>query len=64
MPKLKTRKSFASRFKVSKNGKVMKKKAGQGHFNARDTGKQSRAKRGNVEIAQAEQRTIKANIQA
>ena len=32
MPKLKTRKSVAKRFKVTKKGKVKKKKAFRGHL--------------------------------
>ena len=42
MPKLKTRKSIAKRIKITKKGKVLKKKAGQDHFNARESGKVKR----------------------
>lgn len=45
MPKLKTHKSIAKRFRVSKGGKLVKKKAGQGHFNARESGNTTRMKR-------------------
>ena len=45
MAKLKTHKAIAKRFKVTKNGKVKKRVAGQGHFNARETGKTRRSKR-------------------
>ena len=45
MPKLKTIKAIAKRFKVTKKGKVIKRVAGQGHFNARETGKENRNKR-------------------
>jgi large subunit ribosomal protein L35 len=45
MPKIKTHKSIAKRFKISKTGRLMKKKAGQGHFNAREKGSVTRAKR-------------------
>jgi len=45
MSKLKTIKAIAKRFKVTKNGKVIKRVAGQGHFNARETGKENRNKR-------------------
>ena len=45
MAKQKTHKGIAKRFKVTKNGKVLKRTAGQGHFNARETGKTRRSKR-------------------
>jgi len=45
MAKLKTHKAIAKRFKVTKTGKVKKRVAGQGHFNARETGKTRRSKR-------------------
>lgn len=45
MPKLKTHKALAKRVKVTKNGKVLKRHAGQGHFNSRDSGKITRKKR-------------------
>ncbi|MCX6743857.1 MAG: 50S ribosomal protein L35 [Candidatus Parcubacteria bacterium] len=45
MPKIKTHQSIAKRFKISKTGKLMKKKAGQDHFNARERGSVTRAKR-------------------
>jgi len=45
MSKLKTTKAIAKRFKVTKNGKIVKRVAGQGHFNARETGKENRNKR-------------------
>jgi len=45
MPKIKTHQSIAKRFRVTKKGKLMKKKAGQDHFNARESGNITRAKR-------------------
>ncbi len=45
MAKLKTHKAISKRFKITKNGKVLKRTAGQGHFNARETGKTRRGKR-------------------
>jgi len=45
MPKIKTHQSIAKRYKVTKKGKLMKKKAGQDHFNARESGNVTRAKR-------------------
>lgn len=47
MPKMKTRKAVAKRFKVSAKKKVSKRAAGQNHFNARATSDQTRSKRKN-----------------
>ena len=48
--KLKTRKFIAKRVRIKKSGKIIKKKAGQDHFNSREKGKISRNKRRNNEI--------------
>jgi ribosomal protein L35 len=45
MAKLKTHKASSKRYKKTKTGKFMKKVAGQDHFNAREPGKVTRAKR-------------------
>lgn len=46
MGKLKTIQAVAKRFRITKvNKKVMKKKAGQDHYNARERGKVTRQKR-------------------
>lgn len=37
---MKTNKSFTKRIKVTKNGKLVARKQGQNHFNARQTGRQ------------------------
>lgn len=51
MPKLKTHQSIAKRFTITKTGKVTKKKAGQGHFNARESGNTTRAKRRHTTVS-------------
>lgn len=46
---MKTNKSFTKRIKVTKNGKLVARKPGQNHFNARQTGRQRlRRKRTNT----------------
>ena len=50
MPKLKTQKAVVKRFKVTKTGKVIKKKCGQDHFNAHESGNVTRNKRKNVQV--------------
>ena len=42
---MKTNKSFSKRLKVSKNGKIMGRKAGQNHFNAKESGSQKQNKK-------------------
>jgi ribosomal protein L35 len=41
---MKTNKSYAKRLKVSKNGKVIARKPGQNHFNAKESGRSQIAK--------------------
>jgi ribosomal protein L35 len=42
---MKTNKSFTKRLKVTRNGKVLSRKAGQNHFNAKEGGR-SQMKKG------------------
>lgn len=62
MTKLKTRKSIVKRFKVTKNKKVLKRKAGQGHFNARESGNITRMKRRDVELTGEVAKTIRSEL--
>ncbi len=64
MPKIKTHKATAKRFKVTKNDKVQKRKAGQGHFNARESGNTKRSKRRDVSVAKSDTKNIKTFINA
>ena len=43
--KFKTRKTVAKRIKITKKGKVIARKTGQDHFNARESGNVTRKKR-------------------
>lgn len=43
--KPKTHKAVSKRFTVTRTGKVLKRRAGQDHFNSRDPGKITRKKR-------------------
>jgi ribosomal protein L35 len=54
-----TKKSVASRIRVTKNGKLMRRSMGQGHFKAKKTGKQTRQKRLTTRIAGVDVRTFK-----
>ena len=39
MPKIKTHKATVKRFKITRNDKIIKRKCGQDHFNAKESGK-------------------------
>ncbi|MBU6447529.1 50S ribosomal protein L35 [Patescibacteria group bacterium] len=45
MPKMKTHKGASKRFRKTGSGKVVYRKAGQDHFNARESGKTTKNKR-------------------
>ena len=62
MKKNKTIKSISKRFKITKKGKVIKLKDGKNHFNAKDTGKQTRQKRNNVKLSERSGKNIKKLI--
>ncbi|MBP6942511.1 MAG: 50S ribosomal protein L35 [Candidatus Buchananbacteria bacterium] len=65
MPKMKTRKSMAKRFRVTKSKKVIKRTPGQGHFNARETGNTKRNKRRDSEMGnKADRATIRRFVPA
>ncbi|MFH1745168.1 MAG: 50S ribosomal protein L35 [bacterium] len=59
MPKFKTHKATAKRFVITKSKKVKQRKAGQDHFNARESGKTKRNKRRDIEMDQSLNKTIK-----
>ena len=42
----KTKKAFLKRIKITGTGKLMKRPPGQNHFNAKDSGKETRRKKG------------------
>ena len=44
----KTNKSLSKRIKITGRNKILKRPPGQNHFNAKDSGQQSRIKRGDI----------------
>ncbi len=48
---MKTRKALIKRFKITKNGKVMRRPTGQDHYRSKKTGKQIRQRRGMVALS-------------
>lgn len=60
--KLKTHKALSSRVKITGSGKIMKRYAGQDHFNSRDSGKITRKKRRDKEMSQTHRKAVKTLI--
>ncbi len=48
---MKTNKSYSKRIRVTRNGKLMARKPGQDHFNAKQSGNERRGKRLGVSIS-------------
>jgi len=59
MKKNKTIKSIAKRFKATKSGKVLKRKCGQDHFNAKESGNITRQKRNDINLSLVAAKNIK-----
>jgi len=62
MPKIKTHKATAKRFTITSTKKVKRRKAGQDHFNARESGTVTRRKRRDVNVHKSNIKTIKKLI--
>jgi len=56
---MKTRKMMAKRVKITKNGKILKRKGGQDHFNTRESGKVTRNKRRDLTLGGTFAKTLK-----
>ncbi|MCK5415853.1 50S ribosomal protein L35 [Candidatus Parcubacteria bacterium] len=61
MPKIKTHKATSKRFKLTGGvkKKMTQRKAGQGHFNSRESGNTKRNKRSDIETHDSLVKTIK-----
>jgi len=62
MNKLKTRKSIAKRFKITKNGKVLRRPTGQDHYSSKKSGKAKRKLRKWILLSASAARKIKKNL--
>jgi large subunit ribosomal protein L35 len=56
---MKTHKALLKRFKITKSGKVLKRTAGQDHFNSRESGNTTRNKRRDRQMSESFTKTIK-----
>ncbi len=59
MPKIKTHKATAKRFKVTGSGKIKQRKGGQDHFNSKESGKTTRKKRQDKDLYKGLVKTVK-----
>lgn len=62
MPKMKTHKATQKRFYLTGRGKIMRRQAGQDHFNARESGVTTKRKRKDVLAPKMFQKTIRKLI--
>ena len=60
--KLKTTKAISKRFKMSKNGKIIKRACGQNHFNSRENGKVGRNKKSDVIVSEVFKRLMRSSL--
>ncbi len=56
---LKTHKAIAKRVRLTKTGKLLKRKGGQDHFNSRESGKVTRNKRSDLAVYSTFARSMK-----
>lgn len=59
MPKIKTHQATVKRFKKTGSNKLVQRKSGQDHFNARNTGNETRHKRLDISTTKTLAKTIK-----
>lgn len=62
MPKLKTHKATAKRFKKTKTGKIIKRTSGQNHFNSKESGKIGRNKKSDLVMSPTLKRIMQINL--
>ncbi len=59
MPKLKTRRAIAKRFKVTKTGKILRRRAFKGHLLSHKTRKRKRKLRKSALVSKSEREKIR-----
>ncbi|MDD3149680.1 MAG: 50S ribosomal protein L35 [Candidatus Gastranaerophilales bacterium] len=62
MPKMKTHRAGAKRYKVTANGKILRRKAGKSHLLEHKTTKQKRSLSGMTEVAEGNIKKIKLEL--
>lgn len=56
---MKTKKALTKRFKITKNGKILRRLSGQNHYRSKKTGQRKRAGRKWVTVSKSEVKRIK-----
>ena len=59
---MKTKKALSKRIKITGGGKIMKRPPNQNHFNARESGQETRGKRGDKRAPKEMNKMVKALI--
>ncbi len=59
---MKTNKSFSKRIKITAGGKLIRRKTGQNHFNAKNSGQEGRRKHGNQPLAGVDVKKFKKHM--
>lgn len=62
MPKLKTRKAVLKRFKVTGTKKLLRRKSGQNHFNAKESSRITKSKKTTLEVDKNQQKIFRKEI--
>lgn len=60
----KTKKAIIKRFKVTKNGKILRRLAGQNHYRSKKTGQDRRKGRKWVALSKSETKRVKRYLQS
>ena len=61
---MKTRKSISKRFKITKNGKILRRATGQDHTRSKKTGEAIRKRRGWILVSKAETKMILKSLRS
>lgn len=59
---VKTKKAITKRFKITRNGKILRRLSGQNHYRAKKTGERKRRGRKWVELSKGEAKRLKKYI--
>jgi large subunit ribosomal protein L35 len=59
MPKIKTKKAFTKRFRITKNGKILRRATGLNHYRSKKSGQKVRKSRKWVMLSGSESKRIK-----
>jgi len=59
---MKTKKAISKRFKVTKNGKILRRLSGQNHYRSKKTGERKRKGRKWIPLAKSELKRLKKYI--